>query len=183
MPKAHFLVRLLTISVAKEVFASFWGVSNVKGSLVYNKGCEQIPANWYRIATDYGLSDVMVDLKDWISKYPRLGSMGGNLGAVNTFAGLDFGNVTGGVLNLANITEGNSLLCFLLEVVKLGMPSLLASVYSTVAGPLALINTAVDGSLLNLACPVFTDLKMGGTDLLSGLKAKYPGAKKAGCAL
>jgi hypothetical protein len=164
-------------------FRQLLGCVQCERQLGLHKGCEQIPPNWYRIATDYGLADVFADLIDWIAQYPRLFSIGGNLGAVNTFAGIDLGNITGGAVNSANIVQGNNLACFSLELLKLGTPSLLASLYSTVSGPLALISTALDAPLLNLNCPVFSDLKMRGADFLSGLKAKYPGANKAGSSL
>jgi hypothetical protein len=42
------------------------------GALVYQKGWERIPENWYRIPVDYGLLQFNLDLLDWVAQYPEL---------------------------------------------------------------------------------------------------------------
>jgi hypothetical protein len=171
------------LRIAKEVFASFFGVYEVNGKLAYKKGWEQIPTNWYRLAVDYGLVDLNLDIVDWVMQYPQLGSVGGNLGKVNSFAGLDMEDITGGVLNSASLLEGNNLACFTLEVVKTFAPNSLSTLFKTLQVPLQILDNALLGPLLDLSCPDFKDLTLGGTDLLSGLLATYPGAQKSGFAL
>ena len=43
---------------------------------------------------------------------PRLLDVGGNTNGVNTFAGLDLGNLTGGVINGQNLLQGDNFACF-----------------------------------------------------------------------
>lgn len=161
---------------------SFYGVHEENGELVYNKGWEQIPENWYRIAVDYGLVQTNLDLVDWILQHPVLASVGGNLGRVNSFAGVNVEDISGGVLNATSILEGNNLVCFVLQVVKTFAPNSLSSLFKTLELPLKLVNDAVLNPLLDLSCPEFKDLTMDGKDFLTGLMDKYPGAAKSGFA-
>ncbi|ORY68353.1 Chloroperoxidase [Pseudomassariella vexata] len=169
--------------LTKDVFRSFWGIVEENDQLVYKKGHEQIPSNWYRIAVDYGLGDTNIDLTSFLVQYPQLGAIGGNTGKVNTFAGINIEDITGGILNVATLLEGNNLICFVFEVVKTFAPNSLSTLFKTLTVPLKLINDAIADPLLDLTCPVFTDLTMGETDLLSGLLQTYPGANKTGFAL
>ncbi|KAG9664922.1 Cloroperoxidase, partial [Aureobasidium melanogenum] len=168
--------------LTKDVFASFYAVYEENGRLVYRKGHEQIPANWYRRLIDYGLIELNLDLVAWFLKYPILASIGGNLGTVDSFAGLDLEDITGGVLNATSLLEENNLVCFVLEIVKAFSPDSLSSLFKTLEVPLKLVTDAVLDPLLSLNCPAFKDMTMDGTDLLSGLLGKYPGARKSGVA-
>ncbi|KAI4717666.1 Cloroperoxidase [Aureobasidium sp. EXF-10727] len=168
--------------LTKDVFASFYAVYEENGKLVYRKGHEQIPANWYRRPIDYGLVELNLDLVAWFLKYPVLASIGGNLGTIDSFAGVDLEDITGGVLNAVSLLEDNNLVCFVLEIVKTFSPNSLSSLFKTLAAPLKLVNDAILDPLLSLNCPAFKDMAMDGTDLLSGLLGKYPGASKSGVA-
>lgn len=147
-----------------------------EGELVYREGHERIPENWYRVGEEYGLVGLNVDLVEWISKHPRLGSIGGNMGEVQTFAGVDLGNVTGGAVNGVSLLEDNNLFCFAMEVVKTFAPNALATVFKTLSTPLDMLNEAIVDPLLDLSCPAFADLSAGGSDLFGRLTATYPGA-------
>lgn len=105
------------------------------------------------------------------------------MGKVNTFAGIDFSDVTGGVLNLTKLLEGNNLICFVAEIVKEFSPSLLSSLFKTVLLPLKAITDALETAILDLTCPALKDLTDGGTPLWEALLERFPGAKKAGSAL
>ncbi|KAK7923484.1 Cloroperoxidase [Apiospora marii] len=170
------------VKLTKSVMRSFYGVHEENGELVYKKGWEQIPENWYRIAVDYGLVQTNLDLVDWILQHPVLASVGGNLGRVNSFAGVNVEDITGGVLNATSLLEGNNLVCFVLQVVKTFAPNSLSSLFKTLELPLKLVNDAVLNPLLDLSCPEFKDLTMDGKDFLTGLTDKYPGAAKSGFA-
>ncbi|KAF7536945.1 heme-thiolate peroxidase [Neopestalotiopsis clavispora] len=170
-------------NMTKEVFASFFGVYEEDGELVYKEGHEQIPANWYRTAVDYSVVTLNLDLVSWIMKHPVLASVGGNLGEVNSFAGLDLEDVTGGLLNATSLLEGNNLFCFALEVVKTFAPNSLSSLFATLTTPLELINNAILDPILDLSCPTWDDLTVNGTDFLSFVTDKYPGASKGTFAL
>lgn len=107
-------------------------------------------------------------------------SLGGNTGSVNSFVGLDLSDVTGGVLNSTNLLENNNLLCFVFEVVKTAAPNILSNLFATVAEPLEILTNSIGVGLLNISCPAFKDLTVGGKSLLAGLQAQFPGAKKSG---
>ncbi len=119
---------------------------------------------------------------DWVTKYPELGSIGGNTDGVNTFTGINLTDPATGVLNGVDLLEGNNLLCFALEVVKLASPSYLSNLYSTLATPLQLLGDVV-GPLLSLDCPVWNDLTYDGKPLWVALEKDFPGARKSGRAL
>lgn len=158
-------------------------MTNDQGELEYRRGWERIPENWYRIPVDYSLAELNVDLVGWTMKHPELASVGGNLGKVDSFAGLDLSNITSGIINSKSFLEGNNALCFALNIVKTFAPNSLSGLFSILEKPLELINNAILDPLLNLNCPSFKDLEAGGDNILSGLLEKYPGAKMAGYAL
>jgi hypothetical protein len=167
----------------KEVFKSFFGVVQDKnGNLKYNKGEERIPSNWYRYNGEYTFVHLNLDLLAWIAKHPIIANMGGNLGEVNSFAGLDLGNITGGVLNAEALLQKNNLVCFALEIVKAFAPNSLSSLFSLLEKPLQLINNALLDPLLDLGCPAMGELTAGGNKLRLQLLEKYPGANKSGFA-
>ncbi|KAF4970914.1 hypothetical protein FZEAL_9950 [Fusarium zealandicum] len=180
-----FALRLLSNHTAgstedimnKETLRSFFAVQVENGKLVYNRGWERIPENWYRRSADYGLLGLNLDLLALVAKYPELASIGGNLGAVNSYAGVDISDVTGGVLNLAKLLEGNNMLCFVFEVVKTAAPNSLSNLFSLIAAPLELLTDTLGSAILDLACPAFKDLTVGGDTFENGIKEKYPGAK------
>ncbi|KAI0973767.1 Chloroperoxidase [Xylaria arbuscula] len=169
--------------LSKEVLYSFFGVYEENGKQVYKEGHERIPENWYRIAVDYSLIDYDLDLASWAIKHPVLLSIGGNQGEVNTFAGIDIANLTGGVLNAATLLEGNNLVCFALTALKTFVPSSVTStVFASLAPILKLLDEVLLPPLQTLECPAFADLSLGGEDLWSALLDRYPGARQSGMA-
>ncbi|KAF2966492.1 heme-thiolate peroxidase [Xylaria multiplex] len=168
--------------LSKKVLSTFLGVSIENGKQVYREGHERIPENWYRLAIDYSLIDYNLDLVAWAVKHPILLSIGGNQGEVNTFAGVNIADLTGGVLNLTTLLEGNNLICFTLNVLKTFTPTGLSSVVKVITLPLKLIDDALLHPLLDLSCPAFADMTLGGEDLWSALLDRYPGAQRSGMA-
>ncbi|EXF73805.1 oxidase [Colletotrichum fioriniae PJ7] len=163
----------------KATLKSFFAVEGEEGNLTYNRGWERIPENWYRTPVDYGLVQLNLDLLAWVAKYPELGSIGGNMGKVNSFAGVNLADLTGGVLNLTKLLEGNNLLCFVFEILKTASPNSLSTIFTIIEAPLKLVTDTVGAAILNLACPAFKDMTVGGKSLDEGLKEQYPGAKMA----
>ncbi|CAI7597002.1 unnamed protein product [Penicillium pancosmium] len=164
--------------LTKSHVRNFYAIYGEEGNFTYREGWERIPENWYKTPIDYGLVQLNLDTIAWIAKYPELGSIGGNLGKVNSFAGVDLSDLTGGVFNLANLLEGNNLLCFVFEVLKFASPNALSGLYKTLAEPLEFVTNVVAEPLLNLTCPAFKDLQMGGKPLWEALKDDFPGAMK-----
>ncbi|KAJ5369184.1 uncharacterized protein N7496_008944 [Penicillium cataractarum] len=166
--------------LTKSHLRNFYGIYGEDGNLTYREGWERIPENWFKTPVDYGLLQLNLDTIDWMVKYPELGSIGGNMGKVNTFAGVDLADLTGGVFNLTNLLEGNNLLCFVFEVLKFASPNALASLYSTLAEPLDFVGNALSVSLLNFTCPAFQDLQIGGKPFWEAIQNDFPGALKSG---
>ncbi|KAH7336707.1 Chloroperoxidase [Rhexocercosporidium sp. MPI-PUGE-AT-0058] len=168
--------------LTKKIVKSFFGISGDEGNFTYNYGWERIPQNWYRIPADYGLVGLNLDVISFVLKYPQLGSVGGNTGTVNSFTGLDLGNITGGVYNTGTLLENNNLICFAFEVVKLLSPNSLSTLFSVIEVPLKMVTDTLGSTLLNLSCPELNELTAGGGDFLDGLKEMFPGVKKSGWA-
>ncbi|KAJ9643196.1 hypothetical protein H2204_002091 [Knufia peltigerae] len=189
---AAFTLRLLSNHSAqepngimtKEVFKSFWGVIDTEdGGLEYKRGWERIPENWFRRPVDYGLVQMNLDFVDWFLKYPKLMSIGGNTGTVNSFTPLDIGDISGGVLNLETLLQGNNLICFALQIVKTVSPNSLSNLFATLAEPLKLITDALGSALTSLTCPSFGDLAYGGQPIWDSLNKAFAGPERAGSPL
>ena len=131
------------------------------------------------------IAEVRVELPSSIDKAILMisYSIGGNLGSVNSFAGVDVSGVTNGVLNAADLLKNNNLLCFVFEVLKTVSPDALTNIYSTVSAPLELVMSLIATSLLNLTCPAFEDMTYSGQPLWKGLQEAFPGAGWAQAAL
>lgn len=171
-------------TVSKHVLRSFYGITEDadNGTLSYNWGHERIPENWFPRQTPYTIPDFNAAEAALLLKQPELLSVGGNTGTVNSFAGIDLDDLTGGVFNAANLLEGNNLVCFALEVVKFAGPNALSSALKTLSEPIELLGK-IAAPLVNLTCPVFEDLTVGGTDFWKYAMDLYPGANKSGSAL
>jgi hypothetical protein len=174
---------VLTSCAAKEVFKSFWGVVDTDNGLEYKRGWERIPENWYRTPVDYGLLQLNLDLVDWFVRYPELASIGGNTGTVNSFTLVDLSDLSGGLLNVETLLQGNNLLCFVLQIVKTVSPNSLSGLFATLGQALGLLTDALDSAIKPLACPPFDDLSYGGEPIWDSLKNTFAGPKRAGSPL
>ncbi|RMJ15113.1 hypothetical protein CDV36_005265 [Fusarium kuroshium] len=161
----------------KEVLKSFFAIEGEGDKLTYKRGHERIPENWYRRPVDYSLVHLNLDVLALAAKYPELASIGGNMGEVNSYAGVDLSDLTGGVLNLTKLLEGNNLLCFVFEIVKTVAPNSLSTLFKIIEVPLKLVTDTLGAALLDLACPAFKDLTVGGKSFEEGIQAQFPGAK------
>ncbi|OKO97988.1 hypothetical protein PENSUB_9568 [Penicillium subrubescens] len=167
-------------TLTKSHIQNFYGIYGEEGNFIYREGWERIPKNWFKTPVDYGLLQLNLDTIDWMAKYPELRSIGGNMGKVNSFAGVDLANLTGGVFNLTNLLEGNNLLCFVFEVLKFASPNALASLYTTLAEPLGFVSDILSVPLVNFTCPAFQDLQMSGKPFWEAIQNDFPGAMHSG---
>ncbi|KAJ3883945.1 hypothetical protein F5051DRAFT_464271 [Lentinula edodes] len=73
--------------------------------------------NWYKraIGDEYAITSLFLETTANALAHPEFLSVGGNTGQVNTFAGVDFANLTGGVFSASTLLEGNNLGCFVLQ--------------------------------------------------------------------
>lgn len=97
-----------------DILKTFYAVSGEDGNFQYNRGHERIPDNWYtRNADDqYSISYLIADDLEMVLQHLDLNSVGGNTGTVDSFTGVDFANLTGGVFNAETLLEDNNLFCF-----------------------------------------------------------------------
>ncbi|PGH35241.1 hypothetical protein GX50_01937 [[Emmonsia] crescens] len=170
-------------TLTKNIIKNFYGIYGEEDCFEYKEGWERIPENWYRTPVDYGLIQFNLDITDWVLKYPELASIGGNLGKIDTFAGLDIGNLTTGIANLGHLFEDNNLICFFLQFVKTFAPNALSTTFSTIEAPLKLLTETVNAPLLDLDCPAVVDLTRDGKPIWDVLLDTFPGAKKGGTPL
>ena len=68
-------------------------------------------AHRYKRPTLFTAVDFTLKMENFFAYDPSLISIGGNTNGVNTFTGLDVGNLTRGVINGANLLEGRNLWC------------------------------------------------------------------------
>lgn len=110
-------------TLSSEVLQSFFAVTGKNGRFVHHKYQERIPYNWYKRpggADAYNVPDVFLDLIADASIYPGILKFGGNTGKVNTFTGVDIGDLTGGVFNSKTLLQGNNLACFAFQAAEAG---------------------------------------------------------------
>ncbi|CAE6449554.1 unnamed protein product [Rhizoctonia solani] len=139
-----------------NILKSFYGVSGTASNLTYQKGYERIPDNWYKRSIDYSIPLYAVDLLYAGLKHPEFLSIGGNTGRVNSFAGVDLGNITGGVYNAAKLLEGNNLVCFAFQVAQQTMPDVLKGILGDLTAALGLWTTKIVPIISGLGCPELT---------------------------
>ncbi|OBT43962.1 hypothetical protein VE00_04628 [Pseudogymnoascus sp. WSF 3629] len=175
---ANYSKENLSGSFTKDIVKSFFAVEGEPGNFTYNQGWERIPENWYRIPVDYTLVQLNLDILYFVAKHPELGSIGGNTGTVDSFTGVDMGDLTGGLLNAQTLLEDNNLLCFVFEVLKTLSPNSLSTVFDIIEVPLQMLFDTLGAALLDLTCPAFKDLTVGGQSLGDAIESMFPGAAK-----
>ncbi|CAE6424652.1 unnamed protein product [Rhizoctonia solani] len=155
-----------------ETLKSFFAVSGSSANLTYQNGYERIPDIWYRRPTDYIIPLFDVDLVSAGLEHPEFLSVGGNTGKVNSFAGVNVGDITGGVYNSANLLEGNNLMCFAFQAAQQAMPDVLKGILGDLTAALGLWNAGVVPILSGLGCPQLTKYD-------KSVFKTYPGSKGA----
>ncbi|PIA80068.1 Aromatic peroxygenase [Cercospora beticola] len=139
----------------KETLKTFFGYTGPDDALVFNPGTERIPENWYRRpANDYGVAAAVADGLYFDQFNPSFLSVGGNTGKVNSFTGVDVGDLSGGIFNAQNLREGNNLWCFAMQFAAQAAPDTLKPLFSTLGRPLALIRGATNNAIAAIGgCP------------------------------
>nr|XP_018904130.1 PREDICTED: aromatic peroxygenase-like [Bemisia tabaci] len=140
----------------RRVLMSFYAVSGTSGNFTYRRGWERIPDNWYRraIGDEYTIPFYLADVAAAASQYPQFLSAGGNTGRVNTFTGIDVGNLTNGLYNLQTLLEGDNLLCYLFQTLEVAALDVAKRVVGFVVAPVrALIRRVVGYGAEGLTCP------------------------------
>lgn len=161
-----------------EVFESFFSYTrDDNNDLVFTFGHERIPDNWYKRADDdaWTLEDILISTAQQCASYPSNCEVGGNTGEVNSFSGVDLGDITGGfITSVDDLSDPVNMGCFISQMVQADTPSFLSNVFSgaDLVEVLALIPTTLVPNLAGLgSCP---NLPAGKSVEQYG--ATYPGA-------
>ena len=89
----------------------------------------------------YGLQDL------------RLLSVGGNVGATNSYLGLSIETLTNGVYDIETLTTGNNLQCFIFQTLQSETPTLLKGLYADVSKASQQLLGEIKTILQGLECP------------------------------
>lgn len=136
-------------------FKTFFGIGGQYPNFRWLKGQERVPDNWYRrtIGQDYDAIDVFGDLIPKFAAYPDSFRFGGNVNGVNSYAGIDISNVTGGVYNAKTLFEGNNFSCFFVQNLQQGIPLALQDGVNDVGAAVELLGKYLGPIADKLSCP------------------------------
>lgn len=98
----------------RDTLKSFYAMTgNDASDLTYTPGHERIPENWYTRpqADPYSVPFFDSDFKTLIQEHPELLTFGGNTGTVNSFTGLDVGDLTVSIYAPASQCPTTNILC------------------------------------------------------------------------
>ncbi|KAK0102342.1 hypothetical protein ONS95_005965 [Cadophora gregata] len=179
-PDAHnFVVHFMSNRSAEnkggilngEVLKSFFSVTGEPGNFVHTPGHERIPNNWYKRPTSQPMNTVDTNVDTVINNqmYPGIIRIGGNTGTVNSFVGVDTGDLTGGVFNGPSLLEGNNLACFFLQATQAGLVDATSPLLQPVGQILDFLNSNLGPQINALNCPQLSTFK-------NGLFNQFPGA-------
>lgn len=166
--------------LSRSTLKSFFGIVETGGTgkgdgkLTYNPGTEKIPNNWYRrsSANPYSIPYFIADSIRIYSTYPKIASIGGNTNGVNTFSGLDFGNITGGVYSAQSLTDPTKLQCFTFQLVQQGIQDATKGVVANLVTAVnSLVGKYISPATNGLGCPTLAAIQP------TVFTNSYPGAQ------
>lgn len=135
----------------KETLKSFFAVTeSPDGSLTWQPGYERIPDVWYRrpqgLANEYSPNSFNLDLIKIAQVVPEAVSVGGNTGTVNSFTGVDLGDLTGGAYRTSDLLVPGKFACFFYQLTLALVPDFLRSqaLGTFLAGALTLLHNRID---------------------------------------
>lgn len=96
--------------------------------------------------------------------------IGGNTGQINSFTGVDPGDLSGGVYNGATLLEGNNLGCFAFQAAQQVIPSFLQGVLGNLAPIISLVNEYINPVLSELNCPALLTFNQSAFNQFPGYK-------------
>lgn len=148
-----------------DVIQSWFGVEGTIGNYNAVQGTERIPDNWYRRpqAYPYEVDYFLADVLNAAALHPKFLDIGGNTGTTNSFTGVDLGNLTGGLFNLATLTQGNNLGCFVYQLSAQAKPDILLGLLTP------LLNT-IGNLIAPLSCPQLEAIDQSQLEAFPGYK-------------
>lgn len=110
-------------------------------------------------------------------EYPQFLDVGGNTGTVNTFTGVDIGNLTGGIYDANTLLNPDKLACFEYQILTQQAPDILEPYFYSVDGLLAKALSTLAGGLnplvVNITCPTLNTIQQS---QFQQAFAPYPGS-------
>ncbi|PWN32429.1 uncharacterized protein FA14DRAFT_73355 [Meira miltonrushii] len=160
---------------------AFFGVEkDSNGELHYTPGHERLLPSWKRrpLAATFGLDDIVLTLLNAANVDPSLLSLGGNTGKVNSFAGVDAGDITGGAIHTTDLlNDPQALACFLFQAgIEEVVPSYLNAIYKDTAKALDFVGQNIKRPFQSLAEAGNNPCERYNTNATSYYD-KYPGSK------
>ncbi|KAL3419121.1 oxidase [Phlyctema vagabunda] len=121
---------LLTPTTLMDFFS--YTRESSSGALQYTYGHERIPENWYKRASDdaWTLVDIVTAVAQQCAAFPNTCQVGGNVDGVDSFAGVDLGDVSGGLVNALDLADPAKLGCFIAQNLQAEVPTSLRNVFS-----------------------------------------------------
>ncbi|KAM3421360.1 hypothetical protein BST61_g1757 [Cercospora zeina] len=156
-----------------EVLKSFFSVTGEPGSFVHTPGHERVPDNWYKRPTSQPMNTVDTNVDTVINNamYPGIIRFGGNTGTVDSFVGIDTGDLTGGVFNGDSLLEGNNLSCFFLQASQAGLSDAVDPLLQPIGQIKNFLKAQLGPQLSALGCPQLDSFD-------NSLFGSFPGAKQ-----
>ena len=116
----------------KETLKSFFAITEADdGTLSWQPGYERIPDNWYRrplgVVNEYSPESFAQDFLQIAAVVPEAASVGGNTGTVNSFTGVDLGNITGGAYDTTALLNPTTFVCYFYQLTLAVVPDFLRS--------------------------------------------------------
>jgi hypothetical protein len=111
---------------------SYTGDPSSVDTLTYKYGYERIPSTYKRRhpANQWTLADIVAAVAQQAVAYPSTTGVGGNTGTVNSFAGIDLGDLTGGAYNAQALQDPYKLGCFISNTIQSQAPTALQGLLS-----------------------------------------------------
>lgn len=181
-PAAHyFIINFMSNHSAEQpngyldqnTLKQFFAVTGEPGNFTWLPGQERIPENWYRRSTadPYDIPRAVADVLTGYKNTPSTFKIGGNTGEVNSFLGVDPGDLTSNVYSAETLFEGNNFACFAFQVSQQLLPDVLGGLLTDVTPALSLVNDNLfTPALSGLGCPQLDKINQS-------LFNKYPGYK------
>jgi hypothetical protein len=120
------------IQTPENLMSWFSYTGDPQGDLTYKYGYERIPAPWYKRhpTQPWTLGDIVAAVGQQVAAYPKTSAVGGNTGQVNSFAGIDVGDLTGGAYtSITELSDPAKMGCFLSENIQAEAPSFASNVF------------------------------------------------------
>lgn len=160
-----------------SVFETFFSYTrDANDNLVFTYGYERIPDNWYRRADDdaWTLVDILLSTAQQCLSYPSNCQIGGNTGTVNSFAGINLGDISGGFVNVVeDLTDPEKLGCFISQVIQAEVPSFL----DNLVGEVVVDVLDLVGSLLPALAPLGNCTGIPAGKAMREYASDFPGAQ------